>query len=246
MRTVPGERAFSRPGALARLDVNAVLFDAGGVLVLPDPDAIRRRLGPLGARPDDDTCHRAHYAGMREVDRLDRADWQAVDRLLAALLGVPDEHVASAVEELDRVYLQDRWVPVGGAAEVLGLLAAQRLTLGVVSNASGTMEQMLLEHRICAVAGDPSPEGDGGLPRVAVIVDSHVVGIEKPDPRIFDIALEAVGLPAGRCAFVGDTVHFDVAGARAAGLHPIHLDPYGLCPGADHDHIAALGDLLDA
>lgn len=228
---------------LDALGVDAVLLDAGGVLVLPDPAGIRRRLGPLGAAPDDETCRRAHYAGMREVDRLARPDWVAVDRVIAAVLGVPEEHVEASLRELDRIYLEDRWVAVPGAAAVLALLAGAGKTLAVVSNASGTMEQMLLEHRICSVAGE-DPEGP--MPRVSVIVDSHVVGIEKPDPRIFEIALEAVGLPPERCAYVGDTVHFDVGGARAAGLHAIHLDPYGWCPDADHDHVGGLGDLVAA
>ena len=236
--------ALRLPGSLAGLDVDAVLLDAGGVLVLPDPERIRARLGPLGAAPDDETCRRAHYAGMREVDRLDRADWHAVDRVIAGVLGVPAAELERALPELDRIYLQDRWVPVAGAAETVALLAACGKALGIVSNASGTMEQMLLEHRICGVAGEGGE--DEPVPRVSVIVDSHVVGVEKPDPRIFAIALEVLDLPPERCAFVGDTVHFDVGGARAAGLHPIHLDPYGLGPGRDHDHVAALSELVAA
>jgi putative hydrolase of the HAD superfamily len=229
------------PGSLSALDVDAVLLDAGGVLVLPDPERIRARLAPLGASPDDETCRRAHYAGMREVDRLGRADWAMVDRVIAGELGVPEDGVERALAELERVYLADGWIPVAGAAATLARLAACGKTLAVVSNASGTMEQMLLEHRICSVAGE---DPQGPVPQVSVIVDSHVVGVEKPDPRIFAIALDAVGLPAERCAYVGDTVHFDVGGARAAGLHAIHLDPYGMCRDGDHDHIAALGELV--
>jgi putative hydrolase of the HAD superfamily len=224
-------------------DFDAVLFDAGGVLVLPDPEMIRSRLAHLGVAPDDEACRNAHYAGMRELDRLGEPDWPAVDRVIAGLLGVADEHFEQAVEELEKVYLKDRWVPVAGAAAALAALSEQGITLGVVSNATGTMEQMLLDHRICGVVDDPEPDAEAPLPRVAVIIDSHVVGVEKPDPRIFDIALQAIGLPAESCAFVGDTVHFDVHGARAAGLHPVHLDPYGLCPDDDHDHITALGEL---
>ena len=224
--------------------VEAVLLDAGGVLVLPDPERIRARLGPLGAAPDDDTCHRGHYVGMREVDRIGWPDWANVDRVLGRFLGVPEHHLEDAIAELDRVYLEDPWVPADGAATALAALAAAGITLGVVSNASGTMEQMLLGHRICALESDPAVDDGQQVARVSVIVDSHIVGVEKPDPRIFAIALDAVGLPAERCLFVGDTVHFDVDGARAAGLSPVHLDPYGLCPGTDHPHVRALADLV--
>jgi FMN phosphatase YigB (HAD superfamily) len=45
--------------------------------------------------------------------------------------------------------------------------------------------------------------------------------------------------------YVGDTVFFDVAGARAAGLAPVHVDPYHFCPLDDHPHIASIGDLVE-
>jgi putative hydrolase of the HAD superfamily len=78
---------------------------------------------------------------------------------------------------------------------------------------------------------------------VAVVVDSDVVGVEKPDPAIFGIALDALSLSPDGCLYVGDTVHFDVNGARAAGLRPVHLDPYRLCPHGDHPHVGSLAEL---
>ena len=71
-------------------------------------------------------------------------------------------------------------------------------------------------------------------------LDSSVYGVSKPDPRVFGPALDAVGVAAGRCAYIGDTVVFDVAGAHAAGLRAIHLDPLGWCDGADHGHAVDL------
>jgi putative hydrolase of the HAD superfamily len=63
---------------------------------------------------------------------------------------------------------------------------------------------------------------------VACVVDSHVVGVAKPDPRIFEPALAALGLPASpRVAYVGDTVFYDVRAAAAAGLTPLLHDPFG-------------------
>ena len=68
-----------------------------------------------------------------------------------------------------------------------------------------------------------------------------MVGVAKPDPAIFRIALDALGVPAdGSVLHVGDSLRYDVAGARAAGLRPVHMDPYGLCPAPDgHAHIPA-------
>lgn len=218
-------------------DFDALLFDAGGVLLLPDPKVFRKLLEPFGAAPDDATCDHAHYIGMREVDRLGVADWRAVDDVVARALGVAEEHLAAAGEAVSQIYLDSTWVPIPGAAEALLDLQARGYPLAVVSNASGTMEQQLLEGDICSVDGTTHA-------RVAVVVDSHVVGVEKPDPRIFDIALEALGGPdRSRCAYVGDTVHFDVAGARAAGLTPLHVDPFELCPDDDHDHLRSVAEL---
>jgi putative hydrolase of the HAD superfamily len=76
---------------------------------------------------------------------------------------------------------------------------------------------------------------------VAVVLDSFVVGIEKPQPAIFHRALDALGVPAGQTLHVGDTGWADVAGARAAGVRPVHLDPHGFCPRPDdHGHVSDL------
>jgi putative hydrolase of the HAD superfamily len=217
-------------------DIKAVVLDAGGVLLVPDPEAIRELLGPLGAAPDDETCRQAHYASMGELDRLGEADWPQIDRVFAAVAGVPPDRIEDAIPLIEEIYMRRRWVPCHGAAEALRSLQQRGLQLAVVSNASGTMEQQLLEHRICSVDGGDEAE-------VAVVVDSDVVGVEKPDPRIFAFALDALGLEADRCVYVGDTVWFDVQGARAAGLRPVHVDPYGHCADDDHPHITDVGVL---
>lgn len=216
--------------------MDAVLLDAGGVLLLPDPAALRRALAPFGRIPDDETCRRAHYACMREVDRIGGPDWPAVDRVLAREAGVEEDRLEGVVSVVEEVYLRLPWVPVPDAAETLLALQAAGYPLAVVSNASGTMEQQLSDHRICTSDGDHAAQ-------VAVVVDSEVVGVEKPDPAIFAVALDALGLRPHGCVYVGDTVYFDVNGARAAGLRPIHLDPYRWCPEVDHDHVGSLTEL---
>lgn len=217
----------------------AVLLDAGGVLVLPDPRLLREALEPLGACPDDEQCRRAHYAGMREVDRLGRPDWAIVDRVVARTAGVPEDRMEEALPLISRIYLELDWVPAPEAVEGLRRLEDAGLALAVVSNATGRMEQLLLEHRICGLDGD-------AMAKVGVVIDSHVVGIEKPDPRIFALALSALDVGAERCVFVGDSVHFDVDGARAAGIRPVHMDPFSLCPDDDHDHVSTLSELVVA
>ncbi len=55
-----------------------------------------------------------------------------------------------------------------------------------------------------------------------VVVDSAFVGTRKPEPEIYAIVLERLGLPAGKCAFVDD-LEVNVAAAREAGMHGVHF-----------------------
>jgi putative hydrolase of the HAD superfamily len=127
------------------------------------------------------------------------------------------------------------WIAVPGAADALRTLSSAGYKLAVVSNAWGRVEQWLEQHGVCSVQG-------GDLPQVATVIDSHVVGVEKPDPRIFQLAIDVLGVPPGRSLYVGDSLRFDVNGAYAAGLHPVHVDPYDFCDGS-HRHIVDLTEL---
>ncbi|HXV75457.1 MAG TPA: HAD family hydrolase, partial [Candidatus Polarisedimenticolaceae bacterium] len=105
----------------------------------------------------------------------------------------------------------------------------KRFTIGVVSNAEGN------------VARDLDAAGYAG--QFGVVIDSHVVGVEKPDPAIFRIALERLGKQAQTTVFVGDLPAVDVAGARAAGITPILLDRHDLYPDTGSHRIRSIGDL---
>jgi putative hydrolase of the HAD superfamily len=210
---------------------DAILLDAGGVLLLPEPEAIRAALAPFGVAPDDAACHRAHYLWVNELDRLGGVYRAVMDEMAAAALGVVEDQLAEAARAL--APLPSISAPAPGVLEALRLLEQTGVTLGIVSNSDGALEQRLHEYGVCSLS-----EGVGV--RMAVIVDSGVVGIEKPDPGIFIIALDALCVPPDRVLYVGDTVSKDVHGARAAGLHPVHLDPYGLCSDDSHQHIDSL------
>src|SRR5262249_23746400 len=82
---------------------------------------------------------------------------------------------------------------------------------------------------------ESSLEAAGLRPFFAVVVDSHLAGVEKPDPRIFTHALEQAGAQAGRTLHIGDIYHADVLGARGAGIHALLLGPYGDWPTASLD-----------
>ena len=102
---------------------------------------------------------------------------------------------------------------------------------------NGTVEEQLRRGEICQV-------GEGlGVP-VLAIIDSGVVGVSKPAAEIFHHALDPLGVAPQRALYVGDTVRYDVRGARAAGLVPVHFDPFQLClEREDHAHVRRLSEV---
>jgi putative hydrolase of the HAD superfamily len=221
----------------AREAVDSVIFDAGGVLLLPDAELCRSAIAELHGDTVAADWHRAHYAALRSLEQMDPIDWLAHRRVIAAEVGVRDEQLDAAAVLIDGV-MRSTWVAVPGAADTLWSLSAAGYQLAVVSNAGGTIAQWLEQRKVCSVRDD-------ALPRVGAVIDSHLVGIEKPDPRIFQLALDALDVAPERSLYVGDTVRFDVKGALAAGLQPVHVDPYQFCDGR-HSHVASLAELTDA
>src|SRR2546422_637691 len=160
-------------------------------------------------------------------------------RLILEALGVTDEAVAEAMAEWRRAYN----APAGlftvadpSAEPALELARARGLTAGVISNSNGT--------------SPPAPPALGLLPSLDFVLHSAEVGVEKPDPRIFRLALERARVAPREAVYVGDLYSVDVRGARAAGLDAVLLDPAGLwgardCRGAP-DVLAAVRLILDS
>jgi putative hydrolase of the HAD superfamily len=225
--------------AVGRFD--AVLFDAGGVLVLPDPTVIGPLLAPYGGDPSIEANRRAHYAGMaaKSIVEAIESNWHDYNVAYVKALGVDDEHAEHAAEVLQITRTAHIWrwaIPESIAA--LAALAELGVPMGVVSNASGQIETELVRGRICQV-------GDGHGVVMRCVIDSHIVGVAKPDPRIFEFALELFAeFPRERIAYVGDSVKMDVGGARLAGLHPVLVDPHDDHPEADFERIRSLGEIV--
>jgi len=209
---------------LGAVPFEAVLFDAGGVLVVPDPSVLAPTLAYYGASGDHALHIRAHYAAMAAKSRAGagESDWSHYDAQYVRTVGVPDSEVAAAARVLGATRHAHLWRhPVPGAREALAALADARVPIGVVSNASGQIAEILARSGICQA-------GEGPATAVRCIVDSHLVGVAKPDPRIFDHALAHFGgIDRSRILYVGDSVTMDVAGSTAAGLVPVLVDPHG-------------------
>jgi FMN phosphatase YigB (HAD superfamily) len=211
-----------------------VTVDAHGVLLLPDPEAIRSVLKGFSCEPDDATCWRAHYEMIRLLDQMTHHDWPFMNRSFAEALGVRQTSQVDAGAILaEKVYLGKSWIPAPGAASALARLVAHGYGVAVVSNTvHGDLAQLLLRTNLCSVGGDFVP--------VAAIIDSQIIGVGKPDPRPFHFALDALGEIPENCVHVGDSLHNDVIGANGVGMIPIHIDPLNLCEDHQHEHSQSL------
>jgi putative hydrolase of the HAD superfamily len=223
--------------------LEAVFLDAGGVLVQPGWSHVAGALASRGLPASAERLAAAFRAAMRDVDdpelvrRSDDARRARVffDRLLrrAGVAGDEDAIEGAWREVAERQGRQNVWdVVEPDALPTLTRLAGLGLRVVVVSNANGTLRAHF--RRL------------GLADRVHAIVDSAEVGAEKPDPRIFAIALAAAGTRAEAALHVGDTYHVDVVGARAAGVAAALLDPEGLYPGADCPRFSSLKLVVEA
>jgi putative hydrolase of the HAD superfamily len=155
-------------------------------------------------------------ARLREYDEQRQTDWveqTAAHTLRATLeeLGQPapaPEVLAGALRAY-YAYSESLWRPVLGLHPTLRTLQARGYRLGLISNAADAENV----RRLMANAGlegcfDP-------------VIISAAVGIRKPNPAIFRLALEAWGLPPEACLMVGDTLGADILGAQLAGLRHV-------------------------
>jgi HAD superfamily hydrolase (TIGR01509 family) len=220
--------------------LKAVFLDAGGTLIHLDRRYILAAMAELGLHRTSAQFAAADAAARRQVAGLIRAGaapddvtrWQAFAAGLFGALECDGHH-----ERLYELIVQRHtegllwsWT-VDGTAEMLEQLRSDGYTVGVVSNADGRIESFL--------------ERAGLTPHLDFIVDSGVVGIEKPDPRIFAIACERAGVAPAHAVHVGDFYDIDVVGARAHGVHALLLDTDDLYPEADCERILTITELPD-
>lgn len=214
--------------ALNWSEVDTLFLDAGGTLISMDFARIARELAALGAPCPAAALARAEAAARPVVSRMVATGGSTegrdtfsffVERVLERVLTLDPRRCSALVDELvPRIRVPGRslelWCAVlPGVPEALTRLVDAGVQLVVVSNADGTVEEGLT--RV------------GLRPHFHTVIDSHVVGFEKPDPRIFATALARAGSDPARTLHVGDIYAADVMGARAAGLPAVLLDPHG-------------------
>jgi len=203
----------------------AVTFDFGQTLAELDHEFLMRRVHGLGGELDPVASHGAtvaawHAYGAAKSLGHARA-WQAM--ILEILRGggvrkiraeAADPTYAEKIAQLlwDAQPTHNLWrKPIAGMFELAAELGAKQVPVGIISNSEGHLAELVEELGHAAL--------------FPVIIDSGKVGVDKPNPRIFELAAEALGVTLAEIVHVGDAWEADVMGARAAGADAVWYAP---------------------
>jgi putative hydrolase of the HAD superfamily len=203
--------------------LSAVFLDAGGTLLRERASraslyaAAAREAGlDVGEAQMRDLMYRTHA----ELDRSEGGHFRYtrgwfelyIARVFCRGLGLAPAGLPGVVEALFARFGDPatfRLLP--GARELVEGLRGRGLKVGVISNWSEALPGLLA--------------GLGLTPHLDCVVVSALEGCEKPEPRIFELALARAGVPAAEALHAGDDPLKDVQGARAAGILPVLVGP---------------------
>lgn len=215
--------------------LKAVIFDAGNTVMLFNYGVVAEALAAEGYGVDEAVVREAEYRARVRLDPiLARRNSTEAPQIFQTYMRFVCEEIdvpwgAAAIERaFQRVTEYHRannlWNrPNPQAHTVLQTLCGCGFTIGMISNSNGWVERLITE--------------SGLRPYFHFVLYSRLVGVEKPDPRIFQLALDRVGVHPAEALYIGDLYSIDVVGSNAAGMRAILLDPAGLwrhvdCPKA--------------
>jgi HAD superfamily hydrolase (TIGR01549 family) len=225
-----------------RLAITTLFLDAGGVLCHPAWTRVSAALAGEGVEVSAEALARAEPLAKKDIDEAAVVGattdagrgWLYFNKVLQHA-GLPVSQATDAALAVLREYhrTENLWETVPSDVKpALGHLRSRGLKLVVVSNANGKLRYLF--------------DRLGLTQFFDVVLDSHDWGVEKPDPRLFQIALEHSSSVAKSTAHVGDLYHIDVVGARNAGLcEGLLFDSADLYPHADCRRIKNLTELVD-
>jgi HAD superfamily hydrolase (TIGR01509 family) len=230
-------------------DVELLSLDAGNTVIFLDHARVAAICEERGFATSAEAIERAEgkakhaqelgalvdFRWKHETDAKSRS-WAAMIGTMLSLAGLAHERVPAVVDSLwEHHCARNLWSLVPpGLLPSLGRARGAGVPVVVVSNSEGMLEA-LFEDLGLGSAFD-------------FVIDSGVVGIEKPDPRIFDIALGRFRVPASRTLHLGDNFATDVLGARAAGIPVALVDPFRHLAGrhADVPRVPGAREVADA
>jgi HAD superfamily hydrolase (TIGR01549 family) len=215
---------------------STILFDLGSTLVYskdPWPPfykqadlALVEALSRAGIEIDPDAFYnefggflRTYYEN-RIGDNVERTTFSLLRTVLKqkGFSKVPDSILRSALEAMYAV-TQENWYLEEDALQTLETLKSRGYRLGLISNTSddNNFQCILKRWKL------------GGF--FEIILTSAALGIRKPDVRIFQFALERLGVQAEAAVMIGDTLEADVQGANQSGIYSIWITRRVQIPG---------------
>lgn len=235
---------------LSKNHFNAVVFDLDGTLRHnrpPADDMLFQGAVTLGLPDNNETYHQAlrwaHYYWGQSPELLeDRETYQDEDQAFFInyavrylnTLGFSDGNAAEMAPKLHQHmvdnYNPENWIPPD-VPETLTALQEAGYTLGLLSNRSEPCD------------GDLESWGLSPFFQFAFVAGE--VDVWKPDPAVFEHALERGGSSADDTIYIGDNYYADILGAQSAGLQPVLIDPKGVFPEAKCPVIHSVGELID-
>jgi putative hydrolase of the HAD superfamily len=228
----------SLPGAVAQpRPIRAVLFDAGNTLLFLEYARLAEGVAKVCGIPltgaDLARCAPAAAQALERGDGADQERASAYLERLFRLAGVPSACWPDVRSALYAMHAERHlWSGVDPrTTDALDRLRRRGLRLGVVSNSDGRVEAALT--------------AAGLRDWFDVVIDSRLAGVEKPEPRIFHLALDVLGISPDEALYVGDVYEVDVVGARRAGLRAALVDPAGVHGGRDVPSAPSVGLLVD-
>ncbi len=219
--------------------IRAIAFDAGNTLLWLDHARLARIVTAAGFSVTEGAVREAEMRARPQLDPLlgkaPKRETPGLFRRHAQFaldnLGVLDEVVAARALGGIAAAWPELWCrPPEDARATLLALRARGYAVTCISNSNGKVSEALAAAGLLALLGD--------------VVDSGAVGVEKPDPRIFEIAAERLGLTPAEIVYVGDLHALDVVGPQRAGMPAILLDPLGVWADCAAPRIRTLTDLL--
>jgi putative hydrolase of the HAD superfamily len=222
--------------------IRGVFFDAGNTILFPDYKIYKSIATSLGLDVETDVVRRAEALARSAFDRAVAESpgsevhgfWPVYYTPFFEHLGLPPSVIPEAIEKTrvaNGTGLGIWSVPVEGFSDTMAELRERDLALGIISNSDGRLESRL--------------DSIGIRGHFDFVIDSAVVGVSKPDPRIFQLALEASSLPPDETVYVGDYYVVDVLGARGAGMRPVLFDPCEAYGEVDCDVMERFEDIVD-
>lgn len=226
----------------------AVFFDVGNTLLVPYPsvvDICTEVLAVHGHTVDptrlsealalaDRTYEERYWADdsfwMHEIDTA--KFWIELYELMLEEAGLHEEETNELATNIYTEFGQaERWQPYPDVMPTLARLSEAGLKIGLVSNWDTRLNSLSIE--------------TGMSKYLDFVVSSASVGIAKPQPEIFELALDRAGVEAENTLHVGDHYYADVMGARSVGITPVLLDRKGVAPKADCLVINSLDELVN-